>query len=247
MDKEPDLRVKLSSKKVVVEQLKKYEEQLKRSLDTQTGITEESKELLLKELLTNFRTAVQDNVLINGQPWEDAPNDDEDECASLDDLLDDSIVETARKRRKYPLEILPHVVRSLKAERKLMGMFGQAVKPQQLQRDPAQESIMSGLSAAAPGMFQQASSMMKSQQVLQQGAEGLRQVLDMRATPGSLEVDRAVFGMGLPDGEVTTLPPPPPRPGATRLPIRRAIQEAEAEGCYAPPLKRLVAALGKPE
>lgn len=247
MDKEADLRVKLSSKKVVVEQLKKYEEQLKRSLDTQTGITEESKQLLLKELLTNFQTAVQDNLLINGQPWEDAPDDDEDACASLDNLLDDSIVETARKRRKYPQEILPHVVRSLKAERKLMGMFEQAVKPEQLQKDPLQESIMSGLSAAAPGMFKQASSMMKSQQVLQQGAEGLRQVLNMRASPASLEVHRAVFG--LPAGEPTALPPPPPRAGAsrTRPPIRRAVQEAETGGCYAPPLKRQVVAQGKPE
>ena len=37
-----------------------------------------------------------------------------------DKLLDESIVETARRRREYPQAIVPYVVRTLKAERKLM-------------------------------------------------------------------------------------------------------------------------------
>lgn len=44
----------------------------------------------------------------------------EDEAVDLESLLDDTIVETTRRRRTYPRKILPHVVHSLKAERKLM-------------------------------------------------------------------------------------------------------------------------------
>lgn len=43
-----------------------------------------------------------------------------EEAADLKSLLDDTIVETTWKRRAYPIKILPHVVHSLKAERKLM-------------------------------------------------------------------------------------------------------------------------------
>lgn len=42
------------------------------------------------------------------------------ESSDLDVLLDDTIVEAAWKRRVYPKRILPHVVHSLRAERKLM-------------------------------------------------------------------------------------------------------------------------------
>lgn len=44
----------------------------------------------------------------------------EDETVELDALLDDAAVETTWRRRAFPKRILPHVVRSLKAERALM-------------------------------------------------------------------------------------------------------------------------------
>ena len=52
MVKEQDLRVKLSSKNIVVDKINKCKELLSRSLDAQTGILKESKQLLLQELLT---------------------------------------------------------------------------------------------------------------------------------------------------------------------------------------------------
>ncbi|XP_046878201.1 kinetochore-associated protein NSL1 homolog [Hypomesus transpacificus] len=237
MVKEQDLRVKLSSKNMVVDQIIKCKELLSRSLDSQTGIPKESKELLVQELLTNFENAVQDNVLINGQSWEDALDDGEN-----DNLLDESIVETARRRREYPQAIVPYVVRTLKAERKLMGMFEQAV-PQELEKDPVQERIMSDLSGAAQRMFKQASSMVKSQQVLQQRAEGLRQVLNVRPTPASLEVHREVFSIGLSNGEVVTKPPPLP-PGRA---FKRPVGEADVRACYSLPQKKLLVAVRKPD
>lgn len=42
------------------------------------------------------------------------------ESSDLDVVLDDAIVEAAWKRRVYPRRVLPHAVRSLKAERKLL-------------------------------------------------------------------------------------------------------------------------------
>lgn len=44
----------------------------------------------------------------------------EDEAVDLESQLDDTIVGTTRRRSTYPRKILPHVVQSLKAERKLM-------------------------------------------------------------------------------------------------------------------------------
>ncbi|XP_062323794.1 kinetochore-associated protein NSL1 homolog [Osmerus eperlanus] len=242
MVKEQYLRVKLSSKNIVVDQIKTCKELLSRSLDAQTGIPKESKQLLLQELLTNFENAVQDNVLINGQTWEDAPDDGENESGSLDNLLDESIVETARRRREYPQAIVPYVVRTLKAERKLMGMFEQAL-PQELEKDPVQERILSDLSATAQRMFKQASSMVKSQQVLQQRAEGLRQVLNVRPTPASLEVHREVFSIGPSNGEVVTKPPSLP-PGRA---IKRRVGEADVRACYAVPQKKQLVAVRKPD
>lgn len=54
------------------------------------------------------------------QPWMNVFSLPADEAIDLDGLLDDTIVETTWRRRTYPKQILPHVVHSLKAERKLM-------------------------------------------------------------------------------------------------------------------------------
>ncbi|XP_056283525.1 kinetochore-associated protein NSL1 homolog isoform X2 [Pseudoliparis swirei] len=70
---------------------------------------------------SNFEAAVQDNVLVAGLPWPEAPDAEaEDEALDLESLLDDAVVEAARRRRAYPNKIRPHVVHALRAERKLM-------------------------------------------------------------------------------------------------------------------------------
>lgn len=45
------------------------------------------------------------------------------ECSTMDDLLDEKIVQTSWKRSIYPKKILPYFIRSLKAERRLMVGF----------------------------------------------------------------------------------------------------------------------------
>ncbi|XP_021467684.2 kinetochore-associated protein NSL1 homolog isoform X2 [Oncorhynchus mykiss] len=230
LKEEEEYRVKFTSKKNLVEQIKKYKELLKKVLNGQPQLSEEAKQLLQEELLANFETAVQENVLINNQTWEEAPDEEEDECSALDDLLDENIVGTSRKRRKGPKEILPYVVRSLKAERKLMGMYEEVVKPQEMGKDPVQDTIMTTLLDAAPRMFKQASAVMKSLQVVQQRAEGLGQVLNMCPTAESQEVFREVMG-SRPNGEEKTA-------SRTRPPIKRAMEQTELRNNYAPGLKR---------
>ncbi|XP_039980426.1 kinetochore-associated protein NSL1 homolog [Xiphias gladius] len=239
-------RVQVTSKKQVVEQIHKYKDILKTALDGQPDIAEETRRVLLQELLANFEAAVQDNVLVNGRPWEEAPDVEEDEAVDLESVLDDTIVETTRRRRTYPRQILPHVVHSLKAERKLMGLYEQAVEPQEVVKDPDQESIMKDLSAAAPGMVKQAIQVIKSINTLQKQAEGLCEILNMNPSHATLEVHREVFGYsGQPDA-------PLPAGGAAnrnRQPIKRAVEEAAATGCYVPLAKKpdCPVGLGKPE
>ncbi|XP_022070898.1 kinetochore-associated protein NSL1 homolog [Acanthochromis polyacanthus] len=230
-----EYRVHVTSKRKVNEQVNKYKEVLKTALDGQTEVTEETKRLLLRELLASFEAAVQVNVLVNGQLWEEAPDVEEDEAVDLEGLLDDTIVETTRRRRTYPRKILPHVVHALKAERKIMGLYEPAVKPQEVVKDPDQESIMSDLSAAAPGMVKQAIQVIKSINTLQKQAEGLCEILNMKPSQASQEVHREVLGFN-PQSDALM----PPANGATRhrQSIKRAIEEAATTEGYVPLAKK---------
>ncbi|KAL0967452.1 hypothetical protein UPYG_G00252410 [Umbra pygmaea] len=259
-NEETQYRVKVTSKKNVVEQINKYKELLKKVINGQFQLSEEAKQLLQEELLLNFETAVQENVLINDKTWEDAAEEDgkighqstdysvreeevegviEDEVLALDNLLDDNIVETAQKRRKYPKKITPYVVRSLKAERKLMGMYKEVVKPQVVEKDPVQETIMTNLSKSAPFNFNQASSVMKSIHAVQQRAEGLTQVLNTRPTAESMGVLAEVFG-SRPNMENRMA-------NRSRTTIKRAMEHTELRNIYSLGIKKPALSEHKPE
>uniref|UniRef100_A0AAY4B1T3 Uncharacterized protein n=1 Tax=Denticeps clupeoides TaxID=299321 RepID=A0AAY4B1T3_9TELE len=183
-----DFRVEVRRKRAAAEQLSRYGAALAKLLDAQPGIGAGARETLRRELLSNFELAVQNNIVINGLSWEDAPEEDkpsEDERGILNDLLDEEIVQTTWKRRCYSKKILPHVVRALKSERKLMGLYEQAVRPEEMRTCPLQEGIKKNVSEAAPSVRRRAASLMKSLQVLQQRAEGLHQVLDTAARGGA--------------------------------------------------------------
>ncbi|XP_053301774.1 kinetochore-associated protein NSL1 homolog [Pleuronectes platessa] len=230
-----EFRVPVATKKQVTELVDKYKDILKTALDGQTDVPEDTRRVLLQELLMNFEAAVQDNVLVNGKPWEEAPDAEEDESADLESLLDDTIVETTRRRRTYPRQILPHVVHSLKAERKVMGLYEQAVRPQEVARDPDQENIMTDLSAAAPEMVKQAIQVIKSISTLQKQAEGLCEILNMKPSHTSLEIHREVFSCtGQSDAPTLATG----TAAENRQPIGLAVEEAVASECYVPLAKR---------
>ncbi|XP_060907530.1 kinetochore-associated protein NSL1 homolog [Labrus mixtus] len=238
-----EYRVKVTSKKQVTEQINKHKETLRKVLDGQTDIEEETKRVLLQELQANFEAAVQENVLVNGKPWEEAPDDEESEAVDLERLLDDTLVETTRRRRTYPRKILPHVIHSLKAQRKIMGLYEQTVQPQEVIRDPEQESIMNDLSAAAPVMVKQAIQVIKSINTLQKQAEGLCEILNMNPSHASMEIHREVFGS---NGQSDAALPPVNGGTEGRQPIKRAVEEAAEANCYVP-LSKKPAAEEKPE
>ncbi|XP_034435380.1 kinetochore-associated protein NSL1 homolog [Hippoglossus hippoglossus] len=230
-----EFRVPVAAKKQVTELVDKYKDILKTALDGQTDVPEATRQVLLQELLMNFEAAVQDNVLVNEKPWEEAPDAEEDESADLESLLDDTIVETTRRRRTYPRQILPHVVHSLKAERKLMGLYEHAVKAQEVARDPDQENIMTDLSAAAPEMVKQAIQVIKSISTLQKQAEGLCEILNMKPSHTTLEIHREVFSC---NGQSDSPMLATGTAAKNRQPIERAVEEAAASECYVPLAKR---------
>ncbi|XP_020773415.1 kinetochore-associated protein NSL1 homolog [Boleophthalmus pectinirostris] len=224
-DPSTEYRIQVRSKKQVQEQIERYKELLKTVLDGQTELAADTKRELLGELLANFEAAVQENVLVNGQTWSDAPDDEEE--VDLESQLDDVIVETSRKRRTYPRKILPHVVHALKAERKIMGLYEKTIQPQDMPKDTEQESIMKMLSAEAPGLAKQATQVIKSIQTLQKQAEGLCQILNSKPSAASLEIHREVFGNC---DESDAFGPP----FKHQEPIRRLAKEMSAANCYIP-------------
>ncbi|XP_077566508.1 kinetochore-associated protein NSL1 homolog isoform X2 [Stigmatopora nigra] len=117
-----DFRVRLTSKKHVIEQMEQYKALIKQALDGQTGIEEKTKRHLLEQALADFEAAVTSNVSVSGRTWDDAPEDDgeeEDQFLDLEKEMDDAIVELARKRRAGPPRILSSAVRALRAWREL--------------------------------------------------------------------------------------------------------------------------------
>ncbi|KTG44289.1 hypothetical protein cypCar_00004655, partial [Cyprinus carpio] len=116
-----DYRVNVKSKKHVREQLEKYTDLFKKFLDGQCHISEEDKTKLLKEMVVNFEFTVQENLVVGGLSWDEASEDYcEDYESTINDIMDEKIVETACKRNSYPKQIRNQVVRSLRAERKLL-------------------------------------------------------------------------------------------------------------------------------
>ncbi|XP_033846973.1 kinetochore-associated protein NSL1 homolog [Periophthalmus magnuspinnatus] len=222
-DPNTEYRVQVQSKKQVQEQIDRYKELLKTVLDGQTELAADTKRELLGELLANFEAGVQENVLVNGQTWNDAPDDEEE--VDLESQLDDMIVETSSKRRTYPRKILPHVVHALKAERKIMCLYENTIQPQDVFKDPEQESIMNMLSAEAPVLSKQANQVIKAIQTLHKQAEGLCQILNSKPSAASLEIHRDIFGNCDESDALSS-------PFRHQEPIRRLAEETSAANCY---------------
>uniref|UniRef100_A0A3B5KPS8 NSL1 component of MIS12 kinetochore complex n=1 Tax=Xiphophorus couchianus TaxID=32473 RepID=A0A3B5KPS8_9TELE len=198
-DPEQEFRVRLTSKRKTTELMNRCCELLRSALDGQPDISEDSRRVLVQELL-NFEAAVRLNVLVDGQPWDEAPDlegTSYEEALCLDSLLDDSILDTAWRRRSYPKRILVHVVHALKAERKvLVG----SVQPTSLTVRLSLQSI----------------------DALQQQATGLCEILNLKPSAASLQIHREVLG--------STAMPPAGGAARGRQPVHRAVEEAAAQG-----------------
>ncbi|XP_062378957.1 kinetochore-associated protein NSL1 homolog [Sardina pilchardus] len=174
-------------------QLGKYKGLFNSLLEGQNEIAENVSTDLMQELISTFETAVRENIIVDGSPSDEAQHED-GERITLDDILDEKIVETSRKRSCYPKKIIPFVVRSLKAERKLMEMYEHTADTEEMEREAFQDHIMKNVSEGVPRRFKQVTAVMKSLQEVCVRAEGLHQVLSLQPSAKSVEIYREVVG-----------------------------------------------------
>ncbi|XP_028296458.1 kinetochore-associated protein NSL1 homolog [Gouania willdenowi] len=239
-DVNTEYRVCVSSKKEVIDLINRYKQLLATALHEQPEAPQHALQTLTQELLANFEAGVQINVLVNGLPWDEAPDDEvEEEVIDLESVLDETIVETTRRRSKFPKHILPHVVHALKAQRKILGLYEKVVKPEAVTKDADQDAMMDELSAAAPGVVRETIRVIKSIFAVQKQAEGLRQVLNMRPSSASLEVHREVFG----PSDQSEAPPSDQSEAPSAAGLKRAM-EASSDG-YVPRAKKTECMMGK--
>ncbi|XP_008124038.1 kinetochore-associated protein NSL1 homolog isoform X2 [Anolis carolinensis] len=93
------------------------------------------------EAIGNFETAVQENITVNGQPWQESSDDLHNVDMTiklLEDKLDDLIVEVASKRSRYPREVKIHVIKALKTKQKLLDHRQTAGNCQEITSKPSQ-------------------------------------------------------------------------------------------------------------
>ncbi|XP_073468047.1 uncharacterized protein [Aquarana catesbeiana] len=104
----------------------------------------------IHETKKDFESAFQENVSINGLSWHEAPDkDSEPDIKILEDQLDEAMVETSMKRKRYPRKILSHFVKALKTEREILNQYKPVVNAEKVRLDPALELRMKDLSATA--------------------------------------------------------------------------------------------------
>lgn len=80
-------------------------------------------------------------------------------------------------------------------------------------------------------------SFLQSIRTVQEQAEGLCQILNMKSSQATLEIHRDVFGF---DGQADARLPPASRAERSRQPIRRAVEEVSAAQGYEPLVEKCV-------
>ncbi|XP_044772304.1 kinetochore-associated protein NSL1 homolog isoform X2 [Neomonachus schauinslandi] len=147
-----DFRVRCTSKRAVTEMLELCGRFVEKLGD---ALPEEIREPALRDVQWTFESAVQENVSINGQAWQEASDNFMDsDIKVLEDQFDEIIVDIATKRKQYPRKILECVIKTIKAKQEILSLpalieqgdgFSQVLKMQpiiQLQR--VHQEVFSG-------------------------------------------------------------------------------------------------------
>ncbi|KAB0394095.1 hypothetical protein E2I00_002881 [Balaenoptera physalus] len=71
-----------------------------------------------------FESAVQENVSINGQAWQEASDNYfmDSDIKVLEDQFDEIIVDITTKRKQYPRKILECVIKIIKAKQEILHL-----------------------------------------------------------------------------------------------------------------------------
>ncbi|XP_069624618.1 kinetochore-associated protein NSL1 homolog [Ranitomeya imitator] len=176
-----DSRVRCTSKHLLQEVLGMCTEFSKEILQNQNYLNPEQRQQEQRNFILNLETTFQNNVSINGQSWDEAVDTETESVIKiLEDQLDDAVVETAYKRKRYPQKILRHFVKALKVEREILNHLKPVVEPKELKLDPNSDSRMTEQTATTASISQQIRETMKALPAQLEKAEGFSQVLNLQ-------------------------------------------------------------------
>ncbi|XP_063128623.1 kinetochore-associated protein NSL1 homolog isoform X2 [Rattus norvegicus] len=160
------------------------------------ALPEDVRELAVRDAQWTFESAVQENVSINGQVWEEAT----DHCFMVDsdikvleDEFDELIVDVSTKRRQYPRRILESIVKTLKAQHASLKQYHPVVPPLDLKCDPDPASHVEDLKCRGETIAKEMSEAMKALPVLIEQGDGFSQVLKMQPVIQLQRISQEVF------------------------------------------------------
>ncbi|KAM9564983.1 kinetochore-associated protein NSL1 homolog isoform 1-T1 [Guaruba guarouba] len=149
------------------------------------------------DALWNFRAAVQENVTINGQPWDETNDDSKPQSGSsikiLEDEFDKLIVVTTTKRKQWPRKIRVHATQAMKAEKELLKLYQPVVPPEDIRSPPSQDAYIADLKQVTETTSRYIRGAMKTLPGLIERTEGFSQALTWQPALELCRVDQGVF------------------------------------------------------
>ncbi|XP_045308443.1 kinetochore-associated protein NSL1 homolog isoform X1 [Leopardus geoffroyi] len=186
-----DFRVRCTSKRAVTEMLELCGRVVEKLGD---ALPEEIREPALRDVQWTFESAVQENVSINGQAWQEASDSFMDsDIKVLEDQFDEVIVDIATKRKQYPRKILECVIKTIKAKQEILKQYHPVVHPLDLKYDPDPASRVENLKCRGETIAKEISEAMKSLPALIEQGNGFSQVLKMQPIIQLQRVHQEVF------------------------------------------------------
>lgn len=187
-----DFRVRCTLKRAVVEVMEmcgRFVQELGAALP------EDVRELAVRDAQWTFESAVQENVSINGQAWEEATDHCfmDSDIKVLEDEFDELIVDVSTKRRQYPRRILESIVKTLKAQHASLKQYHPVVPPLDLKCDPDPASRVEDLKCRGETIAKEMSEAMKALPVLIEQGDGFSQVLKMQPVIQLQRISQEVF------------------------------------------------------
>ncbi|XP_041491402.1 kinetochore-associated protein NSL1 homolog [Microtus oregoni] len=184
-----DFRVRCTLKRAVAEVM----EQCGRFVqELGAALPEDVRDLALRDAQWTFESAVQENVSIKGQAWQEATDIDAD-IKVLEDEFDELIVDVATKRRQYPRRILESVIKTLKAQHESLKQYRPVVHPLDLRCDPDPASHVESLKCRGDAIAKNISDAMKALPALIEQGDGFSQVLKMQPVIQLQRINQEVF------------------------------------------------------
>ncbi|XP_027981550.1 kinetochore-associated protein NSL1 homolog isoform X1 [Eumetopias jubatus] len=186
-----DFRVRCTSKRAVTEMLELCGRFVEKLGD---ALPEEIRQPALRDVQWTFESAVQENVSINGQAWQEASDSFMDsDIKVLEDQFDEIIVDIATKRKQYPRKILECVIKTIKAKQEILKQYYPVVHPLDLKYDPDPASRVENLKCRGETVAKEISEAMKSLPALIEQGDGFSQVLKMQPIIQLQRVHQEVF------------------------------------------------------